>query len=60
MGEDPSQVGVFAANQVVAFAFTAKVDYFFNTTTPILPEDGDQITLSINLAGHGTVSRIPD
>jgi len=34
-----TQVGVFAANPVVGLAFTAEVDYFFNTASPISPED---------------------
>jgi len=39
-----SQVGVFAGNfgsgGSPAPAHTALVDYFFNTASPIIPEDG--------------------
>lgn len=55
-----SEVGVFAANPNVASAFTAEVDYFFNTAAPILPEDGDSITLTANSRGFGEVSITPD
>ncbi len=35
-----TSVGLFAANGGVFPAFTASVDYFFNTASPIIPEDG--------------------
>src|SRR5688572_331484 len=40
-----TKVGVFAGNEVGsggAPAFTASVDYVFNTATPIVPEDGGE------------------
>ncbi|MCA8942746.1 MAG: DUF1349 domain-containing protein [Planctomycetes bacterium] len=35
-----SSVGVFAGNPVDGLAFTSEVDWFFNTASPISPEDG--------------------
>ena len=35
-----SEIGTFAGNAQNAPAFTAEVDYFFNTASPIVPEDG--------------------
>lgn len=35
-----TRTGVFAANPVQGLAWTAEVDYFFNTASPIVPEDG--------------------
>ncbi|MEL7077377.1 MAG: DUF4347 domain-containing protein, partial [Cyanobacteria bacterium J06582_2] len=35
-----SEIGTFAGNAGPAPAFTAEVDYFFNTASPIVPEDG--------------------
>ena len=57
---DHSQFGVFAANPFVASAFTAEIVFFYITATPILPEDGDQITLTVNVTGQGTVFESPD
>lgn len=34
-----TQVGVYAANPVVGLDWTTEVDYFFNTASPISPED---------------------
>jgi regulation of enolase protein 1 (concanavalin A-like superfamily) len=42
-----NSIGTFGGNADPAPAFTAKVDYFFNTATPILPEDAST-KLSIN------------
>jgi hypothetical protein len=35
-----SKVGVFAGNAGANPAYTAVVDYFFNTASPVVPEDG--------------------
>jgi regulation of enolase protein 1 (concanavalin A-like superfamily) len=59
-------VGVFAANFNPNPAYTAVVDYFFDTASPIDPEDGaecdpaDQFTLATSSIGPGTVIRDPD
>ncbi len=58
-------VGPFAANYLSngnAPQFTALVDYFFNTDSPVVPEDpsGAQVTLSTGVVGQGTVTRSPD
>jgi len=37
-------VGVYAANPVTGGEFTAHVDYMFNATTPIVPEDGTTVS----------------
>lgn len=55
-----NKVGVFAGNHGSdGFfpAFTAIVDYFFNTAAPIVPEDGDpnQNSVYVNVSGNGSV-----
>ncbi len=61
-----STVGVFAGNTGNNPAFTAAVDYFFDTAAPIAPEDGltcapnDQFTLSATVVGDGAVSVSPE
>ncbi len=59
--------GVFSSNQgfgaVPAPAHTAVVDYFFNTDSPIVPEDGNQIgnfTIQVQTLGEGTVNIQPN
>lgn len=57
-------VGVFAGNSLQNPAHTALVDYFFNTASPIVPEDGppcvgQTFTLSVAQVGQGTVARDP-
>lgn len=57
-----SQVGVFAGNvgtTAPAPAFTAAIDYFFNTASPISPEDPDTNTIILNKVGQGTVGVLP-
>ena len=62
-----SQLGPYALtaeNGGVSPAFTALVDYFFNTASPILDEDagepGEAIgTLTVNTTGPGTVAIDP-
>ncbi len=61
-----SSVGVFSGNAGANPAYTAVVDYFFNTASPISPEDplscnpADQFTLTTSVMGNGTVDRNPD
>ena len=56
-----SAVGVFAGNFTPNPAYTAVVDYFFNTASPIVPEDGEtQHTLTVNVTGSGSVTMNPD
>jgi hypothetical protein len=55
--------GPYAANGVGASspAHTAYIDYFFNTAAPVIPEDGDRNTLTVNVdpIGSGTVDTDP-
>jgi regulation of enolase protein 1 (concanavalin A-like superfamily) len=59
-------VGVFAGNFNPNPAYTAVVDYFFETSSPIVPEDGllcddgDQFAVTTTSTGDGTISRDPD
>ena len=55
-------VGVFAGNTgTSAPAHTAVVDYFFNTVSPIVPEDDALLyTAAVNATGSGSVSKNPD
>jgi regulation of enolase protein 1 (concanavalin A-like superfamily) len=61
-----SSVGVFAGNSGPNPAYTALVDYFFDTASPIEPEDGllcnegDQLTITATSVGPGVVIREPD
>ncbi|MEZ4515548.1 MAG: hypothetical protein R3C44_01485 [Chloroflexota bacterium] len=54
-----SQIGLFAGNTGTNPAHTGVFDYFFNTASPINPEDPPN-TLDINVDGVGTVSKSPD
>jgi len=62
---DITSVGVFAGNASAPEPeFTAEVDYFFNTSTPIAPEDGPIVTatphaLTVGTTGMGTVTEDP-
>jgi uncharacterized repeat protein (TIGR02543 family) len=40
-------------------AHTGYIDYFFNSAAPIVPEDGDRNTLTVNPVGNGTVTKEP-
>lgn len=40
-------------------AFTGNIDYFFNTFSPIDPEDGDRNTLTVASTGNGQVNYFP-
>lgn len=53
-----SGYGVFAGNSGPNPAFTSKVDYFFNTASPIAPEDNLR-KLNVTTVGTGTVERSP-
>jgi hypothetical protein len=60
-----SRVGVFAGNAGPNPAFTAAIDYFFNASSPVLPEDGpgclegEQFDVAVGVIGNGTVSLSP-
>ncbi|MFW2387978.1 MAG: DUF1349 domain-containing protein, partial [Polyangiales bacterium] len=59
-------VGVFAGNFDPSPAFTVAVDYFFETSSPLEPEDtplclpGEEFTLTANVVGPGSIVRAPD
>jgi len=63
-----SSVGVFAGNAGGKPAYTAAVDYVFNTLEPIVPEDGlslsctagETFLLTTDASGAGAVLRDPD
>jgi hypothetical protein len=55
-----SKVGSFVGNSGSNPAHTALIDYFFNTASRIVPEDGDRNTLTVNVVGDGTVAEDPD
>jgi hypothetical protein len=59
------KVGTYASNAdpgggEPAPAYTGYIDYFFNTVSPIYPEDGARATLAVTVDGAGTVSVVPD
>jgi len=60
-----TKTGVFAGNHGGAGnepAHTAIVDYFFNSASPIVPEDGnvlDGFSVTVNKVGQGTVTLNP-
>ncbi|HOA75304.1 MAG TPA: DUF1349 domain-containing protein [Phycisphaerae bacterium] len=57
-------VGPYAGNQTVASspapAFVGLVDYFFNTASPIVPEDSTGATLTRTVTGQGSITVDPD
>jgi len=55
-----NKVGVFVGNTGGNPAHTALIDYFFNSASPVVPEDGDRNTLTVNLIGNGAVTKFPD
>jgi len=59
-----SAVGPYAGNVGLngnpAPAHTGVIDYFFNTATPIVPEDGSEYTLTVTSVGNGTIQKLPD
>ena len=55
-----NKVGAFVGNSGDNPAHTAFVDYFFNTESPVAPEDGDRNVLTVNTVGRGKVTKHPD
>jgi len=63
MAITPLQVGVFAGaagGGGTAPGHTAVVDYFFNAAIPIIPEDGNPMSVNVTKVGTGTVTKTPD
>lgn len=56
-----TSAGVFAGNSAqnpgTEPAMTAVVDYFFDSTLPIEPEDGTALRLPVDVVGNGSVTR---
>ncbi len=63
-GLNVTQSGVFAGNAGVnpanAPAFTAVIDYVFNTAAPISPEDPDTNILTLSSSSRGTIEPSPN
>jgi regulation of enolase protein 1 (concanavalin A-like superfamily) len=64
VGLNVAKTGVFAGNVGTtssnAPAFSSAVDYFFNTASPISPEDADKKEISVNMNGMGQVLLYPE
>lgn len=59
-GIETTMAGVFAGNAVQNPAMVSQIDYFFNTDSPIVPQDNARkITVSTTGSGTGTVTRTP-
>lgn len=57
---EATKAGVFAGNAVQNPAMVSQIDYFFNTGSPIVPQDNARkITVSTTGSGTGTVTRTP-
>ncbi len=54
-----NQIGVFGGNTGSNPAYTSRVDYFFNTSNRISPEDPPR-NLTVNVTGDGQVLRVPN
>jgi len=52
-----TRAGLFAGNAGGNPAFTSLVDYFFNTASPIAPEDPIKNTVPVTIVGQGTVTK---
>ncbi len=52
-----AKAGIFAGNAGANPAFTAIVDYFFNTAAPVAPEDPIKRTVPVAIVGQGTVAK---
>src|SRR5699024_11359347 len=60
---DANHIGPFASTGSPYPAFTAELDWFFDTSAPIDPEDGDQAAtypLDTNVTGQGSIIRTPN
>jgi len=51
------QVGVFVGNAGSNPAYSGLIDYFFNSATPIAPEDPIHNTVPVQIVGEGNVAR---
>lgn len=57
---EASSAGVFAGNAGQNPSMISQVDYFFNTASPIVPQDnGRKITVTTAGSGSGTVTQTP-
>lgn len=52
-----TKIGPFIGNAGVSPAFTGIIDYFFNSASPITPEDPVINTIPVNVAGNGRVDK---
>ncbi|MEZ4620992.1 MAG: hypothetical protein R2867_36575 [Caldilineaceae bacterium] len=52
-----AEVGLFVGNAGSNPAHTGVIDYFFNTASPITPEDPIRNTVPVHVVGEGTVVR---
>jgi hypothetical protein len=52
-------VSVYAGNSA-GTPHTAVIDYMFDTSAPIVPEDGGAVSLDVSVSGAGTVTKNPD
>lgn len=58
----PTVMGPFVGNSGTNPAFTAEVDWFFDTAAPVTPEDGtivETFPLDLTTVGQGAVARSP-
>lgn len=58
----PLNIGFFAGNTGspgTQPAYKAVVDYFFNSSLPIVPEDGAPMSVNITTVGSGNVTKLP-
>jgi len=59
----PLKIGFFAGNAGSGGTqpgYKAVVDYFFNSSLPIVPEDGAPMSVNVTQVGTGTVTKLPD
>jgi hypothetical protein len=55
-----TKLGTYAANAGSSPpTHTAYIDYFFNTASPVYPEDGERNTLTVDIVGNGLVDIDP-
>jgi regulation of enolase protein 1 (concanavalin A-like superfamily) len=56
-----ASVGAFVGNAGTRLPqHNGVIDYFFNTAAPIVPEDQDHYTVTVNVAGDGKVTKNPE